>query len=81
MKILTRDHSGLDQGKNRGSANLPDCGYILKAEATKFSDIGYEGRSESEVDSCFTAQATRKTDRSLPDVGNLWKKQVWRKYT
>ena len=51
MKILTRDHSGLDQGKNRGSENLPDCGYILKAEATKFSDIGYTGRSEYEVDS------------------------------
>ena len=44
MKILTRYHSDLDQGKNRGSENLPDCGYILKAEATKFSDIDYEGK-------------------------------------
>ena len=51
MKILTPAHSGLDQGENRGSESLPDCGYILKAEATKFSDIGYTGRSEYEVDS------------------------------
>ena len=43
MKILTRDHSDLDQGKNRSSENLLDCGYILKAEAKKFSDIDYEG--------------------------------------